>query len=211
MEDFNNKLLEFEEVDGSFNLTFDNKYDIEDEYNRVLLLNTDIDGDVIHTLVYSILRYNRMDKKISPNDRKPIILYLNSLGGDVSAGLSLVDSIKLSRTPIYTVNLGVCYSMALYVFMAGHKRYSLPHSEYLLHEGQLSGWDATNKLRDLVEFHTCQVEKKIKNIVLNNSMIDSETYDKNIRKEWYFLPEEGKVLGIVDYIIGQDCDIDDIL
>ena len=211
MEDFNNKLLEFEEVDGSFNLTFDNKYDIEDEYNRVLLLNTDIDGDVIHTLVYSILRYNRMDKKIPPNDRKPIILYLNSLGGDVSAGLSLVDSIKLSRTPIYTVNLGVCYSMALYVFMAGHKRYSLPHSEYLLHEGQLSGWDATNKLRDLVEFHTCQVEKKIKNIVLNNSMIDSETYDKNIRKEWYFLPEEGKVLGIVDYIIGQDCDIDDIL
>ena len=80
-----------------------------------------------------------------------------------------------------------------------------------MHEGQLSGWDATNKLRDLVEFHTCQVERKIKNIVLNNSKITSELYDKNIRKEWYFLPEEGKELGIVDYIVGQDCDIDDIL
>ena len=211
MDEQNNKLLEFEEVDGSFNLTFDNKYDIEDEYNRVLLLNRDIDDDIIHTLVYSILRYNRMDKDVPENERKPIFLYLNSLGGNVPPGLSLVDSIKLSKTPVYTVNLGVCYSMALYVFMAGHKRFSLPHSEYLLHEGQLSGWDATNKLRDLVEFHTCQVESKIKNIVLNNSKITSELYDKNIRKEWYFLPEEGKELGIVDYIVGQDCDIDDIL
>lgn len=206
-----NKILEFEEVDGSFNLSFDNKYDIEDEYNRVMLLNKEIDDDVVNTLVYSILRYNRMDKDVPPDQRKPILLYLNSLGGSVPSGLSLTDAIKLSKTPVYTINLGVCYSMTLYVFMVGHRRFSLPHSEFLLHEGQLSGWDSTNKLRDLVEFHTGQVEDKIKNIVMEHSSISSELYDSNIRKEWYFLPDEGKELGIVDYIVGKDCEIDDIL
>lgn len=195
----------------SFNYTYADKFAMEDEYSRHIYINNDIDENIVESAVYHIFRYNSIDKDVSPEKRKPIIIYINSLGGDIIDGYSLVDAICVSETPIYTVNIGCCFSMAFLIYIAGHKRYSMAHSEFLLHEGSISMGNSMAKFKDHFDFHFNQVEKSTKKYILEHSKISEEVFDKNSRREWFFLPEEGKNLGVVDYIVGKDCKLNEII
>lgn len=198
-------------VNETFSYCFLDKFEIADYENRHIYINCEIDEDVIDNSVYRIMDYNRQDKGKLIEERQPIIVYLNSLGGSVSDGYALIDAIQLSETPVYTVNLGVCFSMGLLIFMAGHKRYAMPHSEFLLHDGQIGEINSTAKVKDRLEFESIQIEGMTKEYILKQSNIDEDLFEKNYRKEWYFLPKEGKDIGIVDYVIGQDCKLSDII
>ena len=116
------------------NYCLDDKDEIIDRENRHLYLNDTVDESVIDSLVYMILRFNREDKGKEIKDRKPIILYINSLGGNVSDGYGLIDAILTSKTPVYTVNQAMCASMGFLIYIAGQKRYCMPHAEFLMHE-----------------------------------------------------------------------------
>lgn len=103
----------------------DDYFYLKDLQHRRLYLTEDIDESVVNEVIQNIFRYNMEDRGKAPESREPIILYLSSHGGEVEAGLELIDAIEASITPIYTVTLGVAYSMGLYISIAGHKRYAL--------------------------------------------------------------------------------------
>jgi ATP-dependent Clp protease protease subunit len=159
------------------------------------------------------MRYNRLDNdlNIDPKDRKPIILYINSPGGDVSSGYGLIDAILTSETPVWTVNQALCASMGFLIYIAGHKRYSMPHSQFLLHDGSVFAFDSTEKARDRMEFQTVQIEGMTKKFVVTQTNISEELYDNKHRTEWWMLPQEAKSLGVVHYIVGEDCTINTIV
>ena len=200
------------EVAENYNYSFADKFDIEDiEINRHLYLNSDVDESVINQIVYHILRYNRLDKGIPVNDRKPIVLYINTPGGNVVDGYGLVDGILCSRTPVYTVNLGECSSMGFLIFISGHKRYAMPHSEFLMHEGVTGAVDCLSKAKERIDFEAGEMEQMTKAHVLERTKITSDMYKEKYKCEWYFLPEAAKDLGVTDFIIGKDCELDDII
>lgn len=194
-----------------YNYEFHNKFDIEDIDGRRLYINDMIDSDIVDSIVYHILRYNREDKGINKDERKPILLYLNSSGGSVPDGYAVIDAIMNSVTPVYTINQGYCYSMGFLIFIAGHKRYAMPSATFLMHDGSTMGWDSTAKLKDRIDFETKQVEEYTKNYIITKTKINEKMYDEKYRVEWYFYPTEGQQNGIVDYIVGKDCTIDDII
>ena len=198
-------------MEKQLNLTYDDVLIMEDIEQRKLYLNTCIDETAITHLAYYILRYNAMDKDIPIDKRKPITLYINSVGGSVSDGWGLIDAIITSKTPVYTVNLALCASMAFLVYIAGHKRFSMPHAEFLMHDGMSGVIDSTAKARDRMDFETNQLEVMTKEFVLKYTKISDDVYEKQYRREWWFLPEEGQEIGAVDKIIGKDCDIDQII
>lgn len=194
------------------NLTYPETYEINDLEERRLYINSEIDDEVIDTIVYHILRYNREDKGADINERTPIILYINSPGGSVYSGYALISAMQSSKTPIYTINQGMCASMAFLIFLAGSKRYSMKNSTFLMHDGSNGiGFETSSKLRDRIEYETGQLEKHTKEFVLDKTSIDDKLYDEKYRVEWYMLPEEAKEHSICDKIIGIDCDIDEIL
>lgn len=194
-----------------YNYTYDDAYDEESVETRRMYLNSDVDESIITDLVFHILRYNRIDKGVPREERKPIVLYINSPGGSVSAGYGLIDAIMASETPVYTVNLAMCASMGFLIYIAGEKRYSFPHSEFLMHDGSTMGFDSTAKMKDRMEFETIQLEKMTKEYIMSRTKINEQLYNEKYRCEWYFLPNEGKEIGAVDFIIGKDCFIDEIL
>ena len=198
-------------MEKQLNLTYDDALIMEDIEQRKLYLNTCIDETAITHLAYYILRYNAMDKDIPIDKRKPITLYINSVGGSVSDGWGLIDAIITSKTPVYTVNLALCASMAFLVYIAGHKRFSMPHAEFLMHDGMSGVIDSTAKARDRMDFETNQLEVMTKEFVLKYTKISDDVYEKQYRREWWFLPEEGQEIGAVDKIISKDCDIDQII
>lgn len=194
-----------------FVLEYHNKFDLEDLDNRKLYLGSVIDGSSIDSVVYHILRYNRLDKGIPKEERKPIILYINSPGGNVSDGFGVIDAILTSETPVYTVNQALCASMGFLIFIAGHKRYSMPRAEFLLHDGSTFIFDSSGKAKDRIEFESVQLEGITKSLVIEQTKIESDLYDNKHRAEWWMLPKEAKELGVIDYIVGVDVSINEIV
>lgn len=199
------------EIKEVYNYGWTDKFDIEDIEERRLYINDNIDSEVVDSIVYHIMRYNRQDKGINVKDRKPIILYLNSNGGSVPDGYAVIDAIINSITPVYTVNQGYCYSMGFLIFLAGHKRYCMPSATFLMHDGSTMAWDSTAKAKDRMDFETRQVEEYTKKYIMSRTVIDEKLYDEKYRVEWYFYPTEAKQNGILDYIVGVDCTIDEII
>jgi len=203
--------MEEKEMKASYSLCYEDQFDIEDDEQRKIMLNSEIDEDIVSTIVYTILRFNIIDKGKQPEDRKPIFIYINSPGGSVIDGLSLVDAITNSKTPVYTINLALAASMAFHIFIAGHKRFSMPNSIFLSHQGESASWGTASQVRERVEFESNELANVIKSHVLTHTNIDDKLYEHKYKTEWYFLPKVAKEVGVVDYIVGEDCDIDAIL
>lgn len=200
-----------EVVGGNINYCLEDVFTMEDIENRKIHLNCDIDTKAADSVVYHILRYNRLDIGKPVEERKPITIYMNSKGGSVTAGFAIIDAMLHSKTPVYTVNIAECYSMGFLIFIAGEKRYAMPSSTYLCHDGSSFAYNLMGKLKDHMEFELGQMEEYIKRYVVSRTSITEKMYVKNYRKEWYFYPEEAKNLGVVTHIVGIDCDIDEIL
>ena len=161
------------EANTTMNICYTDIYDMEELDNRRLYINNDIDNEIIDTIVYHILRFNRIDKDKKPEERKPILLYINSPGGDVYSGYGLISAMQDSITPIYTINQGMCASMAFLIFLAGSKRYSMRNSTFLMHDGSNGAFiESASKLRDRIEYETGQLEQLTKKFVLEQLMIN---------------------------------------
>lgn len=176
---------------------------------RKLYLNEEITIDSVDGIVRNILRYNKEDKGKTTEERRPIFLYISSDGGDVDSGLELIDVIESSKTPVYTVNLGYCYSMAFVTFLAGHKRFASRNAKFLLHDGNSVVSGSAGKAQDTMSF-VKRLEKRLREYILSKTSITYKEYQKNFLREWYMFAEEAKSRRIVDFILGTDVDIDDI-
>lgn len=165
-------------------------------------------SSVVSTLVEDIFFYNRYDKDIPPEEREPLIIYINSPGGDMNEGFALISAMKLSKTPIYTVNIGTWSSMSFLIGITGKKRFSLPDMTFLLHDGFGVAGGSLNKLQDQMDFNRRFEEKVVKKHVLEHSKMSSEDYDTLKRVELYMLPEDALEIGFIDEIV---TDIDTIL
>ncbi|MBQ3474175.1 ATP-dependent Clp protease proteolytic subunit [Candidatus Saccharibacteria bacterium] len=159
-------------------------------------------------LVEFILDYNREDRGKSPEEREPIKLFINSPGGNLNEGFALIDAIKLSKTPVYTINIGQWSSMSFLIGITGHKRFSFPHSTFLLHDGFSGALGSSNKVQDRVKFEERFENEVVKPHVLAYSNMKDVEYDALARVEYYLLPEDALERGFIDEII---TDIDAIL
>ena len=196
----------------TMNLDYTELAEISDVVDRKLWLIDEINENIIGNIVYSILRYNAEDKGKPIEKRKPIYLYISSPGGDVYEGLGLVSVIQTSITPIKTICLGQACSMALIIFLSGHERYCMPNSIFLMHEGTEGIWgDSSSKVAETITFHSGSLAKKIEEIILSKTNITKKQYKEKYKIEWYFLSDEAKKLGITDYVIDLDCDLDNII
>ena len=185
-------------------------FHLQDLRNRKLYLNDGISQSSVAEIVKSILRYNEDDKGIAPEERKPILLYIVSGGGEVDSGFELIDAIQFSKTPVYTINLGYQYSMGFLIGLAGHKRYAAKNAKFLMHDGSNFVYNSGAKAQDQMRFNS-RVEERVKEYILSRGNLTSDEYDAKLRVEWYMFADEAKERGFVDYIIGVDCEIDEVI
>lgn len=183
---------------------------LKDLKQRKLFLNSDIDQFSVCDIAKHIMQYNAEDKGIEINERKPILLYVTSNGGEVDSGFELIDIIQNSKTPVYTINLGYQYSMGFLIGLAGVKRFATPNAKFLMHDGSNFIYNSGAKAQDQMEFQR-RVEEHIKSYILARSTLTGEEYDSKLRVEWYLFADEAKEKGFVDFIIGTDCDIDVVI
>lgn len=184
------------------------KYNLED---RRIILNGAIDSNILEDVVLHIVKWNQEDKGKEKTDRKPIWIYINSGGGDVLSGFSAIDIFNTSETEINGVVFAYAASMAGYLIMACHNRYCFPNSVILMHDGEIGVSNSASKTKDTMKFFD-KLDERTKRFVLKHTKITSEFYDEIYDKEYYIYGnDKGKELGIIDYVIGEDVSLSEIL
>ena len=161
----------------------------------------DFDMTVATEIVDNIIAYNREDRDLPKEERKPIRLYINSPGGDVTDGFAIVNAIKISKTPIYTVNIGQWSSMAFLIGITGHRRFSLPNMTFLMHDGSTFTFGSSNKAQDKMKFEQRYENEVVKSHIMAYSKMTSSEYDALSRVEYYMLPEDAIKHGFIDEIV----------
>ena len=201
------------DIDDLFNTMVDNvKEDVksfEDLINLDGYLKREVYlGDIscgTGTNVDGFIRFwNDYDDKhnISIEERKPIKLYIDSGGGSLSDTFTIIDSIKLSKTPVWTICTGIAYSGGFFTFINGHKRFAYPRASFLFHEGSTSNGGTSSQFENYTAFYKKQLEQ-LKDIVLENTNISEEEY-QTIKKEdiWYDV-KDGIEKGFIDVVLKE--------
>lgn len=174
--------------------------------DRVIWIDYGVDESILEVSKL-IMQFNKEDREIPIEQRKPIKLLLYSYGGDGQACFSLLDVIGLSKTPVYTINMGVAMSAGLLILLAGHKRFCLKNSTALAHSGS-GGASGTFEQTEAQMKDYKRFVDTMRNYIIERTDIDTRTLNKYKNKEWYLYAEDQTKYHIVDKIID---DIDEIL
>ena len=174
--------------------------------DRIIWIDYSVDESILEVSKL-IMYFNKEDKDIPVEQRQPIKLLIYSYGGDGQACFSLLDMIALSKTPVYTINMGVAMSAGLLILLAGHKRFCLKTSTALAHSGS-GGASGTFEQTEAQMKDYKRFVDTMRSYIIERTNIDTKTLNKYKSKEWYIYAEEQIKYHIVDKIID---DINEIL
>ena len=163
---------------------------------RIIFLGTQVDDMVANVIVAQLLLLD------SENPEKDIMLYINSPGGSVTAGLAIYDTMQHVKADVSTICLGQACSMGAFLLAGGAegKRMALPHSRIMIHQpwggaqGQASDIEIqaaeTGRLKrtlnELLAFHTKQSLKKIQ---------------QDTDRDYFMTPDDAAEYGMIDKVI----------
>ena len=180
--------------------TFEDLVNLDGSLNREVYLY-DINNGTGASVDGYIRYWNQYDNRhnIPIEKREPIKLYIDSCGGSLSDTFTIIDSIKMSKTPVYTICIGAAYSGGFFSFISGHKRIAYPHASFLFHEGSTQTGGTSGQFENYTAFYKKQLDR-LKDLVLSNTKIDKEEYDKIHRDDIWYDAKEGIEKGFVDEI-----------
>lgn len=176
--------------------------------HRVIWLDTHVD-EMWLEYERQIIEWNREDKGIPIEERKPIKLMFFSYGGQIDINYSFIDLIQKSKTPIWGVNMGQACSAACFIFIACHKRFAMPRSSFLIHQGGVDGgFSGTYEqvVAAIMEYQRQMDE--LGKYLIEYTNITQEILDERFASEWYLTALDAIELGVADKIIE---DIDEIM
>jgi ATP-dependent Clp protease protease subunit len=169
---------------------------------RIIYLNEDISSFTIAGIIPLIHKINKDDEGIEPKDRKPIHLHITSYGGSAYDGWQIVSTIENSKTPIYTYVEGYAMSMALPIFLSGHKRFLGRYATLLYHELR-GGANGTRQEVKRLDKEYDRLQKIYDDYIISKSTITQEILDYHQEKvsDWYIGLEESTKHKLYDELI----------
>ena len=176
-----------------------------DEQDRIFWIDSNIDDNTLD-LVKLIIKCNREDKDKNISDRIPIKVMINSGGGDVQVMLTIIKTMKISKTPVHTIVFSSAMSAAAEILASGHKRYALPGTCVMVHSGSCS-YGGTMEQAESCKKYVDALTKRATEEFCSNTKIDAKTLKKKGASDWYMDENEALEKGVIDIII---TDLDEI-
>src|SRR6266542_1047513 len=148
---------------------------------RIVFIGTPIDDQVANLVVAQLLFLQSEDPE------KEIALYINSPGGQVTAGLAIYDTMQYIRPPVSTICIGMAYSMAAVLLAGGAhgQRYALPHANILIHQP----WGGMQGQATDIQIHARHTGQKIEKVT------------QDTERDYFLTAEAAKEYGLIDDII----------
>lgn len=167
--------------------------------NRIIWLDTEVDDSWLE-FAKKIVAWNAEDRGKATEERKPIKLFFFSPGGDLDINNMLIDVIRLSKTKVIGINMGIALSAGAFIYLACHERLTLPRATFLLHSGSAENISGT---AEQIQSYNAQYKKQVKQLKdwLIECGLPKKTVDSKMRGEWFFDANEAVELGVAHKII----------
>lgn len=181
--------------------------DVLDKYQfieRKLYVDAEINPEMSQYILERIQFWNAEDEfdETPIEERIPIQVYINSPGGCLVSTLQIVDAIRNSKSPVYTIATGAAYSGGFFILLAGHKKMAYPNASFLFHEGSTTISGNSDRVDQNHKFYVYQ-RKQLRNLVLSTTKIDKKLYETQKDKDWWFDVKKALELGVIDETCGD--------
>lgn len=163
---------------------------------RIVFLGFPVDDHIASLVIAQLLFLESEDPD------KDIMLYINSPGGSVSAGLAIYDTMQYVKPKIATICIGMAASMAATLLAGGEtgKRTALPHSKIMIHQ-PLGGTQGQTTDIEIYTKEMLRTRDTLYNILANHTGKSYEQVKKDSDRDNFMSPEEAKDYGIIDNIL----------
>jgi ATP-dependent Clp protease protease subunit len=167
--------------------------------DRIIFLGSGIDSQVANSIIAQLLFLEK------DNPKKDIIMYINSPGGHVTAGLAIYDTMQYIRPDVSTVCLGMAASMGAVLLTAGAKgkRFALPNSEIMIHQ-PLGGVEGQASDIEIHAQHIVKTKQRLNSILAHHSGASMKNVEKDTDRDNFMGAEEAVAYGkygLVDAMI----------
>ena len=132
---------------------------------------------------------------------KDIQFYINSPGGSISAGMAIYDTMQFVKCDVSTICVGMAASMGSFLLAGGTKgkRYSLPHSEILIHQ-PLGGTEGQASDIAIQAAHMAAIKERMNRLLAQNTGQPYEKIVKDTDRDNWMTPEQALEYGLIDKI-----------
>ena len=165
--------------------------------DHILLIGTEIDDHVANLVTAQLLFLEAEDPA------KDIQLYLNSPGGEITAGMAIYDTMQYVRPDVVTTCIGQAASIAALLLTGGapKKRFSLPNSRILIHQPSMSGLSGQATDIDIHAKEILRMRSVINQLLADHSGQALEKIEKDVERDFIMSPQQAKEYGLIDEII----------
>ncbi len=164
--------------------------------DRIVFLGTPVDDQIANIIVAQMLFLESEDPD------KDIMLYINSPGGLVTAGMMIYDTMQYVRCDVATICMGQAASMAAWLLAAGTKgkRYSLPNARVMLHQ-PLGGFQGQATDIDIHAKEILKTRDRMNELLAKHSGHPIDKIKHDTERDFFMSAAEAKEYGVVDEIL----------
>lgn len=162
--------------------------------DNIILLTGEINDTMAEIVIAQLLYLDSLNKD------EPIHIYINSPGGSVTAGLAILDTMKLVKSRICTYCIGLAASMGSIILSSGDKRYIVPHAEVMIHQ-PLGGTKGQASDIEIAAEHIGRTKKTLNLILAENCKKPYKTVARDTERDNWKSAEEAVEYGLADKII----------
>jgi ATP-dependent Clp protease protease subunit len=164
---------------------------------NIIFLGTPIDDNVANLVIAQLLFLAAEDPE------KDISIYINSPGGSITAGLAILDTMRLVQPDIVTYCVGQAASMAAVLLACGTKgkRYSLPHSRILIHQPSMSGLAGQATDIDIYAKEILRMRETLNDILSQAAGQSMERVSRDVDRDYIMDPPQALEYGLIDRVI----------
>jgi len=162
---------------------------------RIIFLGDAIEDHVANLVIAQLLYLESEDSE------KDISLYINSPGGVVTAGLAIYDTMQYLKAPVSTICIGQAASMGAILLAAGAsgKRYGLPNSRIMIHQGT-SGFRGNTPDVEIQVKEVMHLTERLMTILAEHTGQTPEKVRHDSERDYFMGAEEAKAYGLIDEV-----------
>ncbi len=176
-------------------------YDI---YSRLLKDSIIFIGTPIEDAIANLVIAQMLFLEAEDPDRD-IVLYINSPGGSISAGLAVYDTMQFIKPDVQTYCIGQAASMAAVLLAAGArgKRYSLPNSRIIIHQPLMSGLAGQASDIDIHAKEIIRMRTRLNEMLVEHTGQDLARIEEDTERDYIMTADQSREYGIIDEVVRQ--------
>ena len=166
--------------------------------DRIIFLGSAINDEVANVVIAQLLFLE------SEEPEKDIMIYINSPGGHVTAGLAIYDTMQYVRCDVATICMGQAASMGAFLLGAGTKgkRYALPHSRIMIHQ-PLGGFQGQATDIDIHAREILKTRDTLNALWAKHTGKDIDKIKDDTERDYFMSPEAACEYGIIDEVLAH--------